>query len=330
MLDTDDFKTITSSKASVSKPSQSRPTASTADNPKPQEKRFTYNEFTYAAQLWGEDGGIPVIALHGWLDNSASFDILAPQLSGMQCLAIDLAGHGFSDHKAGFADYPLWSEVAAIYAIADEMGWDKFALIGHSRGAMMALLTAGVYPDRITHIVFLDSIMPPVVANQESPDRMVSSLKEINARLRRPLSLYQSFDEAITARCMSRYAPVSATTAEYLATRGLREIEGQYHWHADGKLWAPSNVALSYDMAIAFAQKIAEADIPSLLLLGEQGLVKRAKPETEFTQHCDQVIDLISAQVEVFDDGHFLHMETAASDVVSSIIHFFAVEHHRN
>jgi len=39
---------------------------------------FQVGDLTIAAQEWGNPGDFPVIALHGWLDNSASFDRLAP------------------------------------------------------------------------------------------------------------------------------------------------------------------------------------------------------------------------------------------------------------
>jgi pimeloyl-ACP methyl ester carboxylesterase len=294
--------------------------------PQPKEKQFMLNGFRYAAQLWGENKSIPAIALHGWLDNSASFDVLAPQLHDVQCLAIDLAGHGWSEHKKGVSDYPIWCEISAIYEIADQMGWDKFALIGHSRGAMISLLAAGVFPERISHLIMLDSIMPPVVSSEQAPERFRQSIKEIQQQLSRPLSLYKSFDQAINARCNSRYSPIKSISAKILATRGLREIDDKYHWHADGKLWAPSNVGLSYDMVSAFAQKAADYAVPSLLLLGKKGLIKIAEPESEFAQQCQQLATCLSAQVEEFDDGHFLHMEQAVCHVAKAINDFLLVE----
>jgi pimeloyl-ACP methyl ester carboxylesterase len=263
-----------------------------------------------------------VIALHGWLDNSASFDVLAPQLANTQCLAIDLAGHGLSDHKSGLADYPLWSEVAAIYAIADEMGWQRFALIGHSRGAMMALLTAGVFPERISHLLLLDSIAPPVVPSEQAPERFLESITEIQRRIRRPLSLYPSYDAALEARCKSQYAPVTKATAALLARRGLREIEGKFHWHADGKLWAPSNVALSEEMVEALAEKIAQLAVPSLLLLGERGLINITESDPAFVARCQHLRQLIDAELDTVDDGHFLHMEQGADAVVQKVNRF--------
>jgi pimeloyl-ACP methyl ester carboxylesterase len=286
----------------------------------PIEKQFTFNGFTYAAQLWGDNGGLPIIALHGWLDNSGSFSALAPQLEGVQCLAIDSAGHGLSDHKLGLDDYPLWADTAAIYAIADQMGWDSFALMGHSRGAMIALLTAGTYPERISHLIMIDAIMPPLTESASAIERIQGSIREVKYRIQRQATLFTSRQDAITARCMSRFAPVAESTAEQLAVRGLSESEGKYFWHTDSKLWSLSAIGLSSDTLQAFVRSIVNAKIPSLLLLGDQGLVKQAP--ADFAEKCEKLAVQIRARIEVFDDGHFLHTEKAASDVRKTIQEF--------
>lgn len=284
------------------------------------EKRFTFNGFTYAAQLWGESDDLPVIALHGWLDNSASFEKLAPQLPGFQCLAMDLAGHGFSDHHSGFTDYPVWSEITAIFAIADLMGWQQFSLVGHSRGAMMAFLTAAVFPERISKLVLIDAIAPPYVLDKTAPKRVASSLQEIQSRLARETSLYPSYQKAINARCQSRTAPVLEPTAELLATRGLQKIQGQYHWHADGKLWAPSYIGLSEQMIAAFAHKLTDMD--TLVILGEKGMIKAIPKDSDSFAHQQRIIEMMSAKVVYFDDGHFLHMEKSSEEVAGVISQF--------
>ena len=58
-----------------------------------EEVRLSLGHIELAAHLFGPEDGLPVIALHGWLDNANSFARLAPQLKGLRIVALDLAGH---------------------------------------------------------------------------------------------------------------------------------------------------------------------------------------------------------------------------------------------
>ena len=42
------------------------------------ERTFDVNGLTLTAKEWGRSGSTPVIALHGWLDNAATFDRMLP------------------------------------------------------------------------------------------------------------------------------------------------------------------------------------------------------------------------------------------------------------
>lgn len=64
-----------------------------------EEVRLSLPHIELAAHLFGPEDGLPVIALHGWLDNANSFARLAPRLEGLRIVALDLAGHGHSGHR---------------------------------------------------------------------------------------------------------------------------------------------------------------------------------------------------------------------------------------
>ncbi len=64
-----------------------------------EEVRLELPHIELAAHLYGPEDGQPVIALHGWLDNAATFSRLAPRLPGLRIVALDLPGHGHSDHR---------------------------------------------------------------------------------------------------------------------------------------------------------------------------------------------------------------------------------------
>ena len=69
-----------------------------------------------------------MIALHGWLDNAATYDYLAPRIArefeaDVACL--DFPGHGASDHRAhsfgvgySFLDYS-----ASVLSFINALGW---------------------------------------------------------------------------------------------------------------------------------------------------------------------------------------------------------------
>ena len=59
-----------------------------------EEIRVQVNGMELAAKQWGDPELPAIIALHGWLDNAASYDRLAPALKNHRVIALDFAGHG--------------------------------------------------------------------------------------------------------------------------------------------------------------------------------------------------------------------------------------------
>ena len=82
-----------------------------------------------AARAWGPLKGIPVLALHGWLDNAASFDALAPLLPDLRLAALDLPGHGQSEQRPPGMHYHFVDFIPDVVTAADALGWKRFALL---------------------------------------------------------------------------------------------------------------------------------------------------------------------------------------------------------
>ena len=93
---------------------------------------------------WGEPEEPAVLALHGWLDNAASFDALAPLLQGYRVIAPDLPGSGQSDHRGPEGSYNIWDDLPDLVALTRELGLAHYRLLGHSRGAAIATLLSAV------------------------------------------------------------------------------------------------------------------------------------------------------------------------------------------
>jgi pimeloyl-ACP methyl ester carboxylesterase len=55
----------------------------------------------FSGKIWGR-GPRTILAVHGWLDNCNSFSPIAPllPLDDFRVIALDMPGHGLSDHHA--------------------------------------------------------------------------------------------------------------------------------------------------------------------------------------------------------------------------------------
>jgi pimeloyl-ACP methyl ester carboxylesterase len=96
-----------------------------------------------------------VLCLHGWLDNSASFHIMAPELVrrglAANVVALDSPGHGMSSHKSPDCPQLLADYVFYVAEVAKQLEWDKFTVVGHSMGAAVSVMFASCFPERWNH-----------------------------------------------------------------------------------------------------------------------------------------------------------------------------------
>ncbi len=84
--------------------------------------------------------GPTLVLLHGFTDCADSFRLIAPHLAGRHLVMPDLRGHGASFR----ADLMGLSELAGdIEDLAQALGLTETVLIGHSMGALVALILAG-------------------------------------------------------------------------------------------------------------------------------------------------------------------------------------------
>lgn len=237
----------------------------------PQELSFEIDGIHIAAQEWGDANGLPILALHGWLDNSASFYALAPRLRGFRVIALDLVGHGRSGHRPGVSPYNIWEDVSEIFAIADHLGWQKFALLGHSRGAIISMLAAGTFPERISHLGLIEGLLPEPTSVEETPLQLANSIKATHALRDKPLTIYPDLENAIEAREHGLF-PLSRAAAAALTGRGVKLVPDGYIWSSDRRLLAPSAIKLMRGQIDAF---IARIQAPIKLILAQDGIPRR-------------------------------------------------------
>lgn len=176
---------------------------------------------------WEEAGaGKPVLALAGLTRNARDFDHVAPHLAGVRLIRMDARGRGRSD-RAHPATYTVAHEAADVLVLLDHLGLDRVAILGTSRGGLIALALAVLAPGRLTGVAF----------NDIGPEVGARGLDVIEGYLgRRPAQA--TWAEAAEARARAWTAFRDVPMARWLA-----EVQGQFEEREDG-------LHLRYDPAL--------------------------------------------------------------------------------
>jgi pimeloyl-ACP methyl ester carboxylesterase len=231
------------------------------------ERTFLHKGRHIAARCWHDASLPPLLALHGWQDNAATFDRLAPLLSNFYIVAMDFAGHGVSDWRAEGMRYHTMDHVDDVLAVVNQLGWDQCALMGHSMGAGIGALLAGAMPERVSQLVMIDGLGPYAGQAEEAPSILREALLEWQAFEPRPERVFPNREAAVLAR-QQGFTPLSTDAAAILCSRSLKEVAGGFAWTMDRRVRHHSALRLTEAQVQAFLAAIA-ADV--LVIRAEQG-----------------------------------------------------------
>lgn len=253
------------------------------------------------ACIHGPDTAPPLLALHGWLDNAASFSPLAPYLEDHRLVALDLPGHGRSAHlpPGPFVHYGLPEYVAAVLAAADALELDRFDLLGHSLGAGIASLVAAAVPDRVRRLFLIEGLGPLADDPQRTLDRFRDAAGRRSRRRPRRLRAFASVDEAVAARIAA--GGLRTDQARPIVERGLDRDDSGWRWSSDPRLTWPTPVRMAETQVRALLAGIAA---PTALLLARP--VTPYLPEAQLRERASCVADTDLAYI---DGGHHLHLD---------------------
>ncbi len=252
-----------------------------------------------AGLAWGEPDASPLLLLHGWLDNAASFASLAPLLaSRFHVIALDLPGHGHSQHLPESTVYQHVDYARAVLAAADALALPRFHLLGHSLGAGIATMVAIAAPERVRRLALIEGLGPLGDDGSRTLERFREAMAS-KAGGNRPLRVFPSVDDAAAARAL--VGGLDAALARPIVERGLRAVDGGYSWRSDPRLSRPTAIRLAETQVMALLLGLAA---PTSLLL--------ARPHAPYLEpeslqvRIDCVGDI---RVTHMDGGHHLHIE---------------------
>ena len=229
----------------------------------PQRQTFTNNSMEISYLQWS-DRGMPLLLLHGMADHALVWSSLGDYLSSnYQVIAPDLRGHGESGKPA--TGYHFQDYIGDLRALINHLGWTQAHILGHSWSAKIAAIWATQQPEVFKSLILVDPFFI---------DKMPSWI-----RITFPI-LYQVLPFLKITRSFDSYQSIEAIARQLKQYKGWSNLQQEVFKNAieqkaDGS-WS-SKFTLSargeiFEDLMGFAGLTKALDIPSLLILPQQGL----------------------------------------------------------
>lgn len=272
------------------------------------ELNLTIPGLALTGKTWGNPQKPPILALHGWLDNANSFSLIAPYLANdFYFIAIDLPGHGYSDHLPAGCNYHFFEAIFTIIEVINALNLDKVHLLGHSMGACLASLLAGVTPERLLSLYLIEGLGPFSAPAETAHKQLQTYAQFLSLKNKKRPRGYQRFNDAVSARSAKGY--VSLEIAQILCERALIEKEGQFYWRHDKRLLAASPLRMTEEQILSCLKNI---QAQTELLLSSDGF----SFDEKIIENRIKFVKNIS--VKQLNGGHHIHMEQP--EVVSQLL----------
>lgn len=261
--------------------------------------------------------GPPVLLLHGFPQTRAMWHAIAPVLArDYTVIAADLRGYGASSKPEGVENYSFREMAADQHALMHALGFERFHLVGHDRGARTAHRLALDAPDAVrsltlmdivpTHLL-LDDLTMQVAAGyyhwfflaqpEPFPERLIGA---------DPDYFYESCLLGWGAAQLGDFDPqaLAAYREGWRDPRTIRAMCDDYR------------AALKIDFSHDAADLGRHLDCPSLVLYGADGAMARAYdvPAT----WADRLSDIKS---DTIPGGHFFP-DTSPEETVRTLLDF--------
>ena len=240
---------------------------------------------------WGEPGQPPVVVLHGLLDQGPSWSAVAQGLHGFHVVAPDARGQGRSAHVGAGGVYHFADYVRDLDGVVQSLG-GRVRVVGHSMGATVASMYAGIVPEAVESLVLIEGLGPP----SESPDVAVARFRRHLEQMRDPPTHRPLEGTADAARRIRKTMPeLDDAQAARLAARVLTPDR---RWAWDPLHRTRSAIAFDVERYLAMLRRI---QAPTCLVLGQQSWYKGV-------DRLQERVDAARAEVVEVPGGHNPHL----------------------
>lgn len=274
---------------------------------KPRQEFVSVRGLEHRVLRWGPPSRDPIMLMHGWLDTADTFQFMVDAFErDWPLVAFDWRGFGrsaWSPDGYWFPDY-----FADLDALLDQFCPDGPArLLGHSMGGNIAMLFAGIRPERVRRVVNLEGFGLPRSRPEEAPGRY----REWLHQLREPPNFGEYRDHDDLAHLLLRRNPrLTPERAAFIARAWATETpEGRVRIVADPAHKRLNPYLYRRDEAEACWRNVTA---PVLLLLAELSEYLPRLGEEGAVEHFRRCLPGICVEV-MAGVSHVLHHEQPAA-----------------
>ncbi len=249
-----------------------------------------------SALVWG-DGPPEVVLIHGGAQNAHTWDTVALALR-RPLVAVDLAGHGYSDDVAPLAPGQLRPDslAADVAAVIARLAPDAAAVVGMSLGGMTSICLAHAHPGLVRKLVLVD-VTPGVTAEKA---------KAITDFVNGPAS-FPRFDDILARTIEHNPTRTVASLRRGILHNAAQQEDGSWVWRhrrfTPGTSPAPREARPDYGV---LWDRLGAATMPVLLVRG-----MRSQSVVDDADESELLRRLPSAQVvRVEEAGHSVQGDT--------------------
>ena len=290
------------------------------------EKHTSRSEFVpirgldYHVRVWHgtqESSLAPLVLVHGWMDVAASYQFMVDALSGAfvqgrTIIAPDWRGFGKTtpSHGAGPADHFWFADyLADLDFLLDHYAPGQAVdLVGHSMGGNVAMLYAGVRPERIRKLVNLEGFGMPASQPGQAPGRYAKWMDGLKSLQRGELAL-KAYDDVggVAGRLMKTNPRLTPDKAQWLAGHWSQaDAAGKWRILGAAAHKIPSAQLYRLDEVLEIFQRISAPTLAVEAADDSLTLWHRGKYTlAEYHERLKQVPDVQVAVIQ--DAGHMLH-----------------------
>jgi len=259
----------------------------------------------YHVRHWGPAQGPVIVMLHGWMDVSATFQFLVDAMQrDAHVIAPDWRGFGQTEWAQGgywFPDY-LADLDALLAHYAPDAPVD---LLGHSLGANVAGIYAGVRRERIQRLILLEGFGMLATTPSQAPQRFGQWLDEVQDA---PFLRSYATRQDVASRLQKNNKRLTDARAEFLSGHWASEnAEGEWALQADPRHRLSNPILYRLDEVLACWQTV---QAPVLWVdAADSELMPRfgdpAQADAEIARRKANLPKVTSLRVQ--DAGHMLH-----------------------